>query len=84
MQTVLIKRFVTKAGKKSSIALKLTERCSERKNEKVKEMEINTISQQKIIHRGAKFFRKRFDILFSLVVGIGITFFTNNYLNPET
>ena len=41
----------------------LPEEFEKIREEKMKEMEIKTISQQKIIQRGAKFFKKRLAIL---------------------
>lgn len=71
---MLITRFVNKPGKKTLSPRKLTERCSTRKNEKIKENDINTTSQQKIIHLGANFFKKIFDIL-SILFGVQGTYF---------
>ena len=39
------------------------------KKEKINESEIKTISQQKIIQRGAKFFKKRLAIMVNLIFG---------------
>jgi hypothetical protein len=63
IQKIPMKRFATKAGKKFHRSWKLIERCSIRKKENVKETVIKRMSQQKIIHRGAKFFKKKFDIM---------------------
>lgn len=64
IQIRLTNRFVIRPGIKLIISRKLTERCSLRKKEKVNETEISRISQQKIIHLGAKFFKKRIGIIF--------------------
>ena len=73
-QITLIKRFAIKPGTKTFSPLKLTDKCSSRKKEKIKAKEINTISQQKIIHRGANFLKKRLDILISLFEGTEMIF----------
>jgi hypothetical protein len=56
-------------GRKTTRSLKSTERWLTRKKEKINEQEIKTMSQQKIIQRGAKFFKKLLDIVVNLIFG---------------
>jgi len=61
-------------GKKILSPWKLTDKCSTRKKEKINEREINTISQQKIIHLGAKRFKKLLDMIINFIWGTRIRF----------
>ena len=69
IQIILTTRFMINPGKKTTRSWKSTERWLTRKKEKINEQEIKTISQQKIIQRGAKFFKKLLDIVVNLIFG---------------
>jgi len=64
MQTIPITRLMIIAGAKYNISGRFTERCFIKKKEIVKDAVIKTTSQQKIIQRGAKFFRNLLGICF--------------------
>lgn len=69
MPETLITKFTIRAVIRTFNSCKVTNKCKERNKEKIKEPVINTRSQQKIIHRGAKFFIK------GLSIGINLVFY---------
>ena len=67
-------RFANKPGKILVILLLLTERRCIRKKETTKDKLIRTISHEKMIHRGAKFWKYLFGIFNSFYILINIIY----------